>query len=101
MYQSGSWGEGVGLAITPIHFRSEEKGVSPKRVNVYRKQLVRIGGEEGFGGEGGFTWRTSSRLNFSRISMQAMSVAWPTSLLNSPRWALLHIFPVVSTSPKI
>jgi hypothetical protein len=32
--------------------------------------------------------------------MQAMSVAWPTSLLNSPRWALLHIFPAFSTSPR-
>ena len=44
MNHSGSCGEDVGFAITPIHFRSEEKGVSPKRVNVYQPVSIAVKG---------------------------------------------------------
>jgi len=75
-----SWGveEGEGedcFAMMPIHFRSEEKGVSARRV---------------------WVWRMSSRWNLLRMSMSATSVAWPTSLLNSPMWALLQRFPEIN-----
>ena len=81
MNHSPSWwgDEEVGLAITPIHFRSEEKGVSARRVCV---------------------GRMSSRWKVWRMSIRATSVAWPTSLLNSPMWALLQRFPEIKLALK-
>ena len=35
MNHSPSWWEDEGFAITPIHLRSEEKGVSETRICVY------------------------------------------------------------------
>jgi hypothetical protein len=34
------------------------------------------------------------------MSIRATSVAWPTSLLNSPMWALLQRFPEISPCAK-
>jgi len=35
------------------------------------------------------------------MSINATSVAWPTSLLNSPKWALLHKFPEVRKTTSL
>ena len=75
MNHSPSRWEDEGFAMTPIHLRSDENGVSERRV---------------------WVCRISSRWNVERISISAISVAWPTNLLNSPIWALLQMFPIIS-----
>jgi len=47
------------------------------------------------------TERMSSRWRVLRMSINATSVAWPTSLLNSPKWALLHKFPEVRKTTSL